>query len=158
VQAVNAVGTGASSSASAAVTPNAPSAPAAPAPVDDNATVDPNGSALVQVGCAASARACTATVTMFIGSTQIATSQSQIAAGQTKNVALALPLKLQRKLAADGILTVNVVTTIDIDGSQVRVQSTIELTAPPALSVAQSQRRWLGRRHRPVRGLCGHPL
>jgi VCBS repeat-containing protein len=135
VQAVNAVGTGASSSASAAVTPNAPSAPAAPAPVDDNATVDPNGSALVQVGCAASARACTATVTMFIGSTQIATSQSQIAAGQTKNVALALPLKLQRKLAADGILTVNVVTTIDIDGSQVRVQSTIELTAPPAQAV-----------------------
>jgi hypothetical protein len=103
--------------------------------VDDNATVDPNGSALVQVGCAASARACTATVTMFIGSTQIATSQSQIAAGQTKNVALALPLKLQRKLAADGILTVNVVTTIDIDGSQVRVQSTIELTAPPAQAV-----------------------
>jgi len=132
VRAANAVGVGAASSASNAVTP---SAPAAPTPVDDNATVDPNGSALVQVGCAASARACTATVTMFIGSAQIATSQSQIAAGQTKNVALALPLKLQRKLAADGILTVNVVTTIDIDGSQVRVQSTIELTAPPAQAV-----------------------
>ena len=72
---------------------------------------------------------------MFIGSTQIATSQSQIAAGRTQNVALALPLKLQRKLAADGVLSVKVVTTIDIDGSQVRVQSTIELTAPPAQSV-----------------------
>lgn len=72
---------------------------------------------------------------MFVGSAQIATSQSQIAAGQTQNVALALPLKLQRRLAAEGVLSVKVVTTIDIDGSQVRVQSTIELTAPPAQAV-----------------------
>ena len=135
VRATNAVGTGAASSASTAVTPNAPATPPPPAALEDSATVDPNGSAVVQVGCAATARACTATVTMFIGSTQIATSQSQIAAGRTQNVALALPLKLQRKLAADGVLSVKVVTTIDIDGSQVRVQSTIELTAPPAQSV-----------------------
>jgi hypothetical protein len=135
VRATNAVGTGAVSSASAAVTPSAPVTPPPPAALEDSATVDPNGSAVVQVGCAASARACTATVTMFIGGTQIATSREQIAAGKTQNVALALPLKLQRKLAADGVLSVMVVTTIDIDGSQVRVQSTIQLTAPPAQAV-----------------------
>jgi VCBS repeat-containing protein len=138
VRATNAVGTGAVSSASTAVTPSAPVTPPPPAALDDSATVDPNGSAVVQVGCAASARACTATVTMFIGGTQIATSKEQIAAGKTQNVALALPLKLQRKLAADGVLSVNVVTTIDIDGSQVRVQSTIQLTAPPAQAVQKA--------------------
>ena len=132
VQAVNAIGAGAASSASNAATPSAPAAPAA---LEEVASVDPNGSALVQVGCAASARACSATVTMFVGSVQIATSTSQIAAGQTENVALALPLKMQRRLAAAGVLRVNVVTTIDIDGSQVRVQSTMELTAPPAQAV-----------------------
>ena len=138
VRAVNAVGTGGASSASPAVTPAAPPVPVAPAPpaaLDDTATVSPDGSAVVQVGCAATARACSATVTMYIGSAQIATRQEQIAAGQTQNVALALPLKLQRKLAADGVLSVMVVTTIDIDGSQVRVQSTIQLTAPPAQAV-----------------------
>ena len=138
VRATNVVGTGAVSSASTTVTPNAPATLPPPAALEDSATVDPNGSAVVQVGCAASARACSATVTMFIGGAQIATSKEQIAAGETKNVALALPLKLQRKLAADGILSVNVVTTIDIDGSQVRVQSTIQLTAPPAQAVRQA--------------------
>jgi len=138
VTAANAVGTSAASSASSPVTPAAPPATVASAPtpaptaLDDGATVERDGSATVQVGCAASARVCSATVTMFVGSTPIATSREQIAAGETQDVALALPLRLQRQLAEEGVLRVRVVTVIDVDGSKITVESTIDLTAPPA--------------------------
>jgi hypothetical protein len=137
VRAVNAVGS------SVASTPTASVVPAATVEaIDPDATsVLPNGSVTVQVGCAASARACSATVTVVVGGQTIATGSQQIPAGTTGNVAVALPLKLQRKLAADGVLSVKVVTTIDIDGSQVRVQSTIELTAPPAEAVRSASLR-----------------
>lgn len=135
VTAANAAGTSTPSSASSPVTPAEPPAPpAAPAPalLDDGATVAPDGSAKVQVGCAATARECSATVTMLVGSSPVSTSRERIAAGQTKDVALALLLRLQRQLAAEGVLRVRVVTVIDVDGSTITVESTMELTAPPA--------------------------
>ena len=74
---------------------------------------------------------------MFVGSTQIATTRQTVPAGEEKPIALQLPVNLQRRLAAAGTLDVKTVTLIDIDGSTVRVESTLTLEAPAAQTLAQ---------------------
>lgn len=133
VRAINAVGQGPASDASASITPAASQLPsAAEHGAPDEAAVRPDGSATVQVGCAASARACTATVTLSVGHARIGPSRVEIAAGRTERIAMALPPAVQRRLAAQGVLKARVLMVIEIDGSTVRVESTIDLTAPPA--------------------------
>ena len=98
----------------------------------DDAAVTRDGEAQVEVGCGASSAGCTATVAMFVGGNRVAIGREEISAGQTRSVALELPLELQRRLARQGTLEVRVVTTIQIGDSTIRVESTITLEAPPA--------------------------
>lgn len=131
VVAVNAVGRGAGSTPTAPVTPTATAA-AVPTDSDGPPAVSKDGSVGFQVGCSATARACTAAISMYRGSTVIVVRRETIAAGTTEEIALELPARLQRQLAEDGVLTVRLVTLVEIDGSTVRVESTLQLEAPPA--------------------------
>ncbi|MFM7551469.1 MAG: hypothetical protein ACKO7Q_01275, partial [Actinomycetota bacterium] len=107
-------------------------AAAVPTDSDGPPAVSKDGSVGIQVGCSATARACTAAISMYRGSTVIVVRRETIAAGTTEEIALELPARLQRQLAEDGVLTVRLVTLVEIDGSTVRVESTLQLEAPPA--------------------------
>ncbi len=131
VVAVNAAGSGAGSTPTAPVTPSAAGA-VMPTDSDGPPAVSKDGSVGIQVGCSATARACTAAVSMYRGSAVIVVRRETIEAGTTEEIALELPTRLQRQLAEEGVLTVRIVTLVDIDGSTVRVESTMELEAPPA--------------------------
>jgi hypothetical protein len=112
---------------------------AGPEPVAaDEATVTPGGAARIEVGCAATATSCAATVTLFVDGQRVTTTREGIEAGSTSQVLLDLPLRLQRELARNGTIEARLVTVIEIDGSTIRVESIITLEAPPADVLARA--------------------
>jgi hypothetical protein len=137
VVASNAMGSGSGSSPTSPVTPT-PEAAVVPVQSDAPPAVSKDGSVGVRVGCAATARACSASVSMYKGEVVIALKKETIDAGTVEQIALALPIKLQKQLAEEGVIEVRVVTLVDIDGSTVRVESTMRLEAPPADLISQT--------------------
>ncbi|MEI7438781.1 MAG: MBG domain-containing protein, partial [Thermoleophilia bacterium] len=135
VSATNAAGTSSASSTSGPTTPTVAAVATISAAFDAGMEVIEDGTARVSLGCGSLAATCKIKSSMYIGTKLIDTTEVDVPTGGSSMIILQLPPKIQRQLAEAGVLTVNVVTIIQIDTSVIKMESSIQLEAPPATAI-----------------------